>query len=140
MSITRWILIVIIITSASIYWIWETNREEGREKKEIISPEYKAETLEDRKNLGFKSAKRTDKYANLFEKIGAVLQFINIIAGIIMIVAVLIVPLNWGIMAVSTVGILVLVGIAYVQTSLIRGLASYFQMKANDYIVRNWEE
>ncbi|CAN2174821.1 hypothetical protein MCEMZLE2_00139 [Candidatus Nanopelagicaceae bacterium] len=152
MSTTRWVLIAVIIISASIYWKWETDRSKNRvatrnsintdsgitESTSVASVEL--ETIEDRKILGLEAAKRTNKYAGLFDSIGEVFHILNLVGGGLSILVVLLIPIDSTIKVVSILGLLVLMGLVYVQTSLIRGLASYFQMKANDHIIRNWDK
>ena len=77
------------------------------------------------------AARRTLKYATLFEDIGKFVQYLNAVAAIILLILVIFfmdtpnsVRIGYG------VGILALWLVSYIQTSLMRGLAAYFQMKA----------
>lgn len=89
---------------------------------------------------GIEAAKRTKNYATLFETIGKVLQALNFVGALLLIFAVFIIPSSSLMKFIYLIGVLILWGVSYVQTALIRGLASYFQMKASDHIVRNWTE
>lgn len=156
MSTTRWIIIVLIIAAATIYWIWETER--GKKSALNIDPNASIATgdasevappatgpedfvsIEQIQSLGIEAANRTKKYAGLFETIGAIFQALNLVGGSLLAVIILFIPANASVKLISILGVLILMGLAYVQTSLIRGLASYFQMKANDHIIRNWKK
>jgi hypothetical protein len=86
---------------------------------------------------GNAAALRTKSYATLFENIGKVIQALNLIAVIILSLAVLFIPTTSLMKFVYWVVILIAWGISYVQTALIRGVASYFQMKASDHLIRH---
>lgn len=97
-------------------------------------------TLSDQIKTGDEAAKRTIRYASLFETIGKVLEILNVIGVLILIVVGFFIPdpawlkfAYWG-------GVLIIWGFSYVQTALIRGLSSYFQMKASDHLIRNWKK
>ena len=86
---------------------------------------------------GNAAALRTKTYATLFENIGKVVQALNLIAVIILSLAVLFIPTSSLMKFVYWIVILIAWGVSYVQTALIRGVASYFQMKASDHLIRH---
>lgn len=100
----------------------------------------KAETVEQQINIGNEAAHRTVKYASLFENIGNLLQILNVIGACVLLAAGFFIPgPGWG-KLIYWVIVLILWAFSYVQTSLIRGLASYFQMKASDHLIRHWKK
>lgn len=82
------------------------------------------------------AALRTSKYATLFEKIGSIMQVLNSIGAVILILVGFALDTELYIRVAYWITILFLWAIAYIQTSFIRGLASYFQMKANSHLSR----
>ncbi len=88
---------------------------------------------------GAEAATRVQRYATLFEKIGSYAQVLNLVAALLLVVILVsagfsglpseYIPLGF-------IGIGVIWAIGYIQTSLIRGLASYFQMRSIDFIER----
>ena len=155
MSLTHWIIVAAIVIAFAIYWVWESKREnpvkqEARrgESEESALPqvEFKvrkeeviSRTLEEQKQTGNAAALRTEKYSTLFDNIGNVMQIVNTVAAVILIVPGFFIPGPGWYKALYWLGIGILWAIAYVQTALIRGLSSYFQMKASDHIIRNWQ-
>jgi hypothetical protein len=105
-----------------------------------IKPIQKTVTLSDQIKIGDEAAKRTIRYASLFETIGKVIQTLNVIAVVILFFVGFFIPDPAWLKFAYWAAVLVLWAISYVQTSLIRGLASYFQMKASDYLIRNWKK
>ena len=90
------------------------------------------------KDLGKEAANRVRQYGTLFENIGSVLQIINTIASVILCLVILIAqprPVYLVFLCLIAIGILWC--ISFLQTSLIRGLASYFQMRSFDYLQRS---
>lgn len=85
---------------------------------------------------GSDAALRVFRYGTLFEKIGSTLQWLNVSAAIIIIVVVLVVdsPASIKILGILFVGLIWALG--FLQTSFVRGLASYFQMRSADYLER----
>ena len=124
-----------------------SNSSGGSEQTEYNYPELKtaafgkkAETVEQQISIGNEAAHRTVKYASLFEKIGNLLQILNVIGACVLLAAGFFIPgPGWG-KLIYWVIVLILWAFSYVQTSLIRGLASYFQMKASDHIIRHWQK
>jgi hypothetical protein len=100
----------------------------------------KAETVEQQKEIGNAAAHRTVKYASLFENIGNVMQILNLIGACVLIAAGFFITGPGWVKFIYWVAVLILWAFSYVQTSLIRGLASYFQMKASDHIIRHWQK
>ena len=100
----------------------------------------KAETLEQQQDIGDAAAHRTVKYASLFENIGNVMQILNSIGACVLIAAGFFITGPGWVKFIYWVAVLILWAFSYLQTSLIRGLASYFQMKASDHIIRHWRK
>lgn len=97
----------------------------------------KKSTLEKALDSGSNAALRVFKFGTLFETIGNVLQWINAIAATLLIFLILFTDLVPGyIKLVSALFVGLIWGLSFLQTSLIRGLASYFQMRASDYLRR----
>jgi len=115
---------------------------EAKQKIKPVDPDYaqarKGLSLNGEIDNGNAAALRTKNYATLFETIGKFLQFLNIVAVVLLIIVVLIISTSSALKILYVIGIFTVWGVSYVQTCLIRGLASYFQMKASDHIIRNW--
>jgi hypothetical protein len=155
MSPTRWIIVFGVLIAFAIYWVWESKREnlakhESRSEEseesalpqvdaEVRKEDYVGRTLVEQKKTGNEAALRTERYSTLFDNIGNVMQIVNTVAACILIVPGFFIPGSGWIKAAYWLAIGILWAIAYVQTALIRGLSSYFQMKASDYIIRNWQ-
>jgi hypothetical protein len=166
MSLTRWIIIILILIALGIYLVWESKRESSAKQESqtdeykvslrlqpgpegaslpLVEPEVRNEesvgrTLEGQWKKGNQAALRTEKYSTLFDNIGNIMQIVNTIAACILIVPGFLIPGPWWIKALYWLAIGILWALAYVQTALIRGLSSYFQMKASDHIIRNWQK
>ena len=80
------------------------------------------------------AAKRTLKYSSLFENIGKTNQYLNSFAAFVMIVSVLLTNLTTTYKLLCIVVILISWWVSYLYTSLVRGLSSYFQMKASAHL------
>ena len=80
------------------------------------------------------AARRTLKYSSLFENIGKTNQYLNSFAAFVMIVSVLLTNLTTTYKLLSIVVILIFWWVSYLYTSLVRGLSSYFQMKASAHL------
>jgi hypothetical protein len=84
---------------------------------------------------GSQAASRVMRYATLWDRIGNIFNILNIVSAVI---------LGWLIIflsgfemkfkILSLFGLAILLGISYLQISLIRGIASYFQMRSMDYL------
>lgn len=98
------------------------------------------DSLDQQKKIGKAAAFRTIKFATLFENIGKVLQILNVFGACILIAVGIFISGSGWIRFGYWIGVLILWAFSYVQTSLIRGLASYFQMKASDHLIRNWKK
>lgn len=88
------------------------------------------------KNRGLIAAQSVSQYAILFEKTGLVLQILNTIGAVVLLIL-LVVEKPAGayfILGIVAIGLLWL--LSYLQTSLVRGLAAYFQMRSIDYVER----
>jgi hypothetical protein len=155
MSLTRWMIVIGLLIALAVYWVWESKREnlakqesQSYESEESALPQLDAEvrkedyvrrTLAEQRKTGNEAALRTERYSTLFDNIGNVMQIVNTVAACILIVPGFFIPGSGWIRAAYWLAIGILWAIAYVQTALIRGLSSYFQMKASDYIIRNWQ-
>lgn len=96
-------------------------------------------TLQDQIVEGNLAANRTITFATLFENIGRVMQTVSTVGALILLVSGLFLSGAWWIKVIYWVAILIIWAFSYVQTALVRGLASYFQMKASDHIIRYWK-
>ena len=116
----------------------QPNRAESEaNKREKFSNRPEAERSKIQSEIGFEAAERTQKYATLFENIGNVLQLLNAIAAVILLIAGLFFS-GPGIMKfIYWVVILIIWAFSYLQTALIRGIASYFQMRVSDYFLQH---
>jgi len=101
---------------------------------------HKATTLEEQIAVGYQAALRTEKYSTLFENIGRILQFLNSIGACILLVCGFFIPGSFLVKFIYWVVICILWAFSFVQTALIRGLSSYFQMRASDHIIRHWKK
>ena len=108
--------------------------------KASYQPIQKILTREDHIKVGDEAARRTIKYASLFETIGKVLKVLNIVSVILLFFIGFFIPGSGWVKFGYWVAIVIIWIFSYIQTSLIRGLASYFQMKASGHLVRNWKE
>lgn len=84
-------------------------------------------------DLGLDAATRVRRYGTLFEKIGLILQTLNTIAALILVIFLFTLKLEGRFVLLGLLVIAILWGLSYLQTALIRGLASYFQMRSADY-------
>jgi hypothetical protein len=100
----------------------------------------KATTLEEQLDVGLQAALRTEKYSTLFENIGKLMQTLNTIGACILLVLGFFIPGSFLVKIVYWILICVLWAFSFVQTALIRGLSSYFQMRASDHIIRHWKK
>jgi hypothetical protein len=105
-----------------------------------IKHQVKGLNLQSEVSNGIEAAKRTKSYATLFETIGKVLQALNFVGALLLIFIVFFIPSSSLMKLIYLLGVLIFWGVSYIQTALIRGLASYFQMKASDHLIRNWAE
>ena len=80
------------------------------------------------------AARRTLKYASLFEDIGRFNQYFNAIAAIVLAAFIIFGEFEFILKLLYLFILLILWWISYIQTSLIRGVASYFQMKASAHL------
>jgi hypothetical protein len=100
----------------------------------------KSETIEQQNVIGNAAAQRTVKYASLFESIGYVLQILCAVSACLLLFVGFFISGPVWVKLVYWVAIVIFWAFSYAQTSLIRGLASYFQMKASDHIIRHWQK
>jgi hypothetical protein len=138
--------------SRVLTWEWSTKFRETKpvemvdsdEEEESplpnIKPVQKTLTLSDQIKMGDEAAKRTIRYASLFETIGKVMQILNVVGVVILFFIGFFIPDPVWLKFAYWASVLIIWAFSYVQTSLIRGLASYFQMKASDHLIKNWKK
>lgn len=97
-------------------------------------------TKDDEVQMGLAASIRTQRYATLFENVGTFFQYFAAVIFAISLVLVLIAEIEGLSKLAGVISICVLWAFTYLQTSLIRGLASYFQMRASDFNIRNWQK
>ena len=85
---------------------------------------------------GVQAAIRVKKYGTLWDQIGSVINILNTIGAGILLILLLISGFEGKIILLGIVAIAVLWGLSYLQISIIKGLASYFQMRSADYLER----
>jgi hypothetical protein len=87
-------------------------------------------------DLGVQAALRVRKYGTLWDQIGSVINILNTIGAGILFIFLLISGLDGKIILLGLVAIILLWGLSYLQISIVKGLASYFQMRSADYLER----
>lgn len=115
----------------------KTKTSKETERSDSSTPEVK---VVDQVELGLDAAQRTEKYASLFEDLGNIMQVLNVIGACVLIAAGFFIAGPGWVKLIYWIAVLILWGFSYLQTSLIRGLASYFQMKASDHIIRHLQK
>jgi hypothetical protein len=85
---------------------------------------------------GTDAAHRVFRYGTLFEKIGSLLQIVNSIATVLLAIFLFIARPEGMYLLLGLLIIGVIWCVSYLQTSFIRGLASYFQMRSVDFLER----
>jgi hypothetical protein len=86
--------------------------------------------------VGNAAAKRVNYYGTLFDKIGSILNVLNSIGAGVLLILLFFLDLQGLYVLLGILVIAVLWGFSYLQSSIIRGLASYFQMRSADYLER----
>jgi hypothetical protein len=86
--------------------------------------------------IGTAAAKRVKYYGTLFDKIGSILNVLNSIGAGVLLILLFFLDLQGLYVLLGILVIAVLWGFSYLQSSIIRGLASYFQMRSADYLER----
>jgi hypothetical protein len=87
--------------------------------------------------VGTAAAKRVKYYGTLFDKIGSILNVLNSVGAGVLFILLFFLDLQGLYVLLGILVIAVLWGFSYLQTSIIRGLASYFQMRSADYLEKN---
>ena len=85
---------------------------------------------------GKDAAERVNRYGTLFEKIGSVLQVLNTVGAILLVIFLIVARPSGVYFFLGLLVIGLIWCISYLQTSFIRGLASYFQIRSIDYLER----
>jgi hypothetical protein len=99
-----------------------------------------ANSLKPGVDQGVQAAIRVKKYGTLWDKIGSVVNVLNSVGAGILLILLLVSGLEGKIILLGVVVIAVLWGLSYLQISIIKGLASYFQMRSADYLERKDRE
>jgi hypothetical protein len=86
--------------------------------------------------IGTAAAKRVKYYGTLFDKIGSILNILNSVGAGVLFILLFFLDLQGLYVFLGLLVIAVLWGFSYLQTSIIRGLASYFQMRSAEYLER----
>jgi len=89
-----------------------------------------------RPNEGIEAALRVKKYGTLWDQIGTVINVLNSIGAVILFILLFVLGLDGTMILLGIVFIAILWGLSYLQISIIKGLASYFQMRSTDYLER----
>ena len=79
-------------------------------------------------------------YGSLWDQIGSVINILNSVGAGILFILLLVSGLEGKIILLGIVVIAVLWGLSYLQISIIKGLASYFQMRSADYLERKGKD
>ena len=95
------------------------------------------ESLSDYFEIGVTAARRAAKYSKLFDRIGNVLRIINNLGCVALLVISFFLDFSTAMRALFITLVFVVWGLGYIQMALIRGLASYFQMRASDFLIRH---
>ena len=85
---------------------------------------------------GIEAALRVKKYGTLWDQVGSIINILNSVGAGALIIFLFISGLGGKLILLGIVFIAVLWGISYLQISIIKGLASYFQMRSADYLER----
>jgi hypothetical protein len=114
------------------------NRSQGEANSESESTSFKPKSsiTELSVDAGTDAAERVFRYGTLFEKIGSVLQILNSVAAVLLVIFLLFARPEGAYFFLGLLVICLIWCISYLQTSFIRGLASYFQMRSVDYVER----
>jgi hypothetical protein len=91
---------------------------------------------ESNQDMGTEAATRVMRYGTLWDKIGNIINFLNIIGFFILLIFVSFSNFEIKYKLVGLLILVIVLGISYLQISIIRGLASYFQMRSADYLER----
>ena len=83
---------------------------------------------------GQNAALRVFRFGMLFERVGSILQVLNAVSSIVLVFIVLSLEISSSMKLLGIFVIPILWGLGFLQTSLIRGLASYFQMRSSEYL------
>jgi hypothetical protein len=85
-------------------------------------------------NEGIEAALRVKKYGTLWDQIGTVINVLNSVGAVILFILLFVSGLDGTMILLGIVLIAILWGLSYLQISIIKGLASYFQMRSADYL------
>lgn len=89
---------------------------------------------------GRDAAERVNRYGTLFEKIGSVLQVLNTVGAVLLVIFLVVARPSGAYFFLGLLVIGLIWCLSYLQTSLIRGLASYFQMRSIDFLERRMRD
>jgi hypothetical protein len=114
----------------------ESAQSETKAQNQTALSKPKSPTLNLPIDAGRDAAERVSRYGTLFEKIGSVLQVLNTIGAVLLVIFLIVARPEGSYFFLGLLFIGLLWCISYLQTSIIRGLASYFQMRSTDYLER----
>jgi len=84
---------------------------------------------------GLQAASRVMRYATLWDRVGSFFNILNVVGAVILgLIIIFLSGFEMKFIILSLLGLAILLGISYLQISLIRGVASYFQMRSVDYL------
>ena len=112
----------------------ESENKEWKDETEQKSYENLAVTIESNEDRGIEAANRVMRYGTLWDKIGNVLNVLNIIGFFILLIFVSFSSFELKYRLAGLLILLIVLGVSYLQISIIRGVASYFQMRSADYL------
>ena len=92
--------------------------------------------IETNQDRGFEAANRVMRYGTLWDKIGNILNILNIIWFFILLIFVSFSGFEIKYRLLGLLILVIVLGVSYLQISIIRGVASYFQMRSADYLER----
>jgi len=118
-----------------------TDYESGRKSTDTQSPIkwQRIPTREIALNSGGKAAERVFRYGTIFENVGQAFQYLNAAGAILLVMWILYLDLPGSYKFIGILSTALVWAFGFLQTSLVRGLASYFQMKAAEYLKWNAE-
>ena len=112
----------------------ESENKEWKDETEQKTYENLAVTIESNEDRGIEAANRVMRYGTLWDKIGNVLNVLNIIGFFILLLFVSFSGFELKYRLGGLLILVVLLGVSSLQISIIRGVASYFQMRSADYL------
>ena len=112
----------------------ESEGKEWKDETEQKTYENLNDTIESNQDRGTEAANRVMQYGTLWDKIGNVLNILNIISFFILLIFVSFSSFELKYRLGGLLILVIVLGVSYLQISIIRGVASYFQMRSADYL------